>query len=350
MAEVFLDAFIDSLKLFAAVLVITFVIALIEPKLSEKVRLKGSLAPLIGVSVSLIPQCGFSVVATDLYHKRHISLGTLIGVYLATSDEAFFVFISYPQKALDLLPIILCKFILGLIFGYLIDLIFKKNVHSVKHHLEHCEDEYKIRLMECESAELVDKCNHGAKNDCDCEQCAASDCPHPHEHCSPTCCAHESVGKGILYDFKQQSDVKSKKKAKIDRFLIAPTLHSFEIFLYVFVINILFGVILYYIGEEKIVAFLTANKYVAPLFAVIVGAIPNCASSIILSELYIFGGLGFGAILGGLSMNAGVAFIYLFKNTKMTKQNILVFLLMFLISVFVGYIASLACSFAPLDL
>ncbi|HBW05455.1 MAG TPA: hypothetical protein DEF02_02540, partial [Clostridiales bacterium] len=97
MKEVIIDALLDSLKIFAVVVVFQYIIALIEPKLSEKISLKGKLAPLIGVSISLLPQCGFSVVATDLYQKRHITVGTLIGVYLATSDEALPIFLGTPD-------------------------------------------------------------------------------------------------------------------------------------------------------------------------------------------------------------------------------------------------------------
>lgn len=348
MSEALLDALLDSLKLLAVVFIFTLAIALIEPKLSDKIRLKGKVAPLVGVSVSLLPQCGFSVVATDLYHKRHITLGTLIGVYLATSDEALPIFLSYPEKALHFLPIILSKFILGLIFGYLIDIIFKKNTRSVEHHLDHCEDEYKIRLTDCDSAELKEKCNHAEENLCDCADCKASECPHLHTHCSDDHCVFDDGGVGILFDYKQKFDAKRKKKDDIDRFLISPLLHSLEIFVYVLIINMIFSVILYYIGEDKIIDFLTANKYLAPLFSVLVGAIPNCASSIILSKLYIMGGLGFGAILGGLSMNTGVAFIYLFKNKKHIKQGLFVLATLFLISVFIAYIASLIFNFDPL--
>lgn len=350
MADVFLEAFIDSLKLLAAVAVFTFVIALIEPKMSEKVRLKGAVAPLIGVSISMLPQCGFSVVATDLYHKRHITLGTLIGVYLATSDEALPVFLSYPEKALHILPFLLAKFLLGLIFGYLIDLIFTKGRRAVKHHLEHCEDEYKISLTEYEGTQLVEKCTHGEHFDCNCDECQNSECPHPHMHCTEENCVLTSDGKGILYEYSQKHKKASDKKQKVRRFFVKPLMHSLEVFLYVLVVNIIFGIIIYYVGEDKLIAFLSSNKYIAPLLSVVVGAIPNCASSVVISKLYILGGLGFGAALGGLCMNAGVAFIYLFKDVKRTKQNLGVFFMTFLISVFISYIASLCFNFAPLNL
>ncbi|MDE7372441.1 MAG: arsenic efflux protein, partial [Clostridia bacterium] len=174
MADVILDAFLDSLKVLAVVAVCTYIIAFIEPLLSKRIRLHGKLAPLIGVSISLLPQCGFSIVAADLYQKRHLTIGTLIGVFLATSDEALPVFLSYPNKALHVLPILLIKFLLGLIIGYSIDFIFSKSRKSVTHHVKHCNDDYRIRLMHCDSAERVEKTE--ITECCSCEECSVSEC------------------------------------------------------------------------------------------------------------------------------------------------------------------------------
>lgn len=318
MGEVFLDAFLDSLKIFAVVAVFGVIIALIEPKLSEKVKLKGKLAPLIGVSVSLLPQCGFSIVATDLYQKRHITIGTLIGVYLATSDEALPIFLGNPQKALHVLPLIALKFLLGLVFGYAIDAIFAKSRKKVEHHVAHCDAQYKIRLTDCKSAELVEKTDdQECVEHCDCDECKDSALQEE--------IAIEKENKRKNADKKP----KSEKAEKLDRYLVHPLLHSLEIFAYVFVVNVILGVVLYYVGEEKLTAFLTQNKYLAPLLSVLVGAIPNCVSSVVISELYIMGGLGFGATLGGLCMNAGLGFVYLFKDVKHTKRNFAIFFAMF---------------------
>lgn len=341
MADLFLDAFIDSLKVFAAVVVATYFIAFIEPKLSDNIRLKGKFAPLIGVSVALLPQCGFSVVATDLYQKRHITVGTLLGVYLATSDEALPVFLSYPDKALHILPIIAFKFAIGILVGYLADLVLVKNRKAVEHHVSHCDEEYKIKLMHCDSAELASR-PLPAVEECDCE-----DCKHLRHH-------HQILengdAKGILYQYSVLKKAKDKKRGDIDRFVLKPFEHSFEIFLYVLIINFIFSIVFYFVGEDRIIAFLSDNKYLAPLFSVLIGVIPNCASSIIISELYIMGGLGFGATLGGLLMNAGVAFSVLFKKTNAFKSNLLIFATMFALSLLFGYIFSFAFSFAPLNI
>ena len=380
MGEVFLDAFLDSLKILAFLLVCRFVIALIEPKMSESVKLKGKLAPLIGVSVALLPQCGFAVVATDLYKKRHITVGTLIGVYLATSDEALPIFLAYPDKALHILPILALKFVLGVIIGYSIDLICTKNRKSVLHHLEHCDDEYRIRLTDCNGAEAVENpdCHHQEKEVCNCSECASSECGNMHKDCLMQSECHgeaDAISESGHTDgapsgedvtqFKTQSDVnaeikeksltedeqkKAAKKQKIKRFLVNPLVDSLETFVYVLVINIVFGIIIYYVGEDKIIDFLMTNKYAAPVFSVLVGAIPNCASSIILSRLYIMGGLGFGATIGGLCMNAGLGFMVLLKNIKNTKSNLAIIGSMFVISIVIAYIFSAIFSFGVLPI
>lgn len=369
MLDTLLDALIDSLKILAVLVVFNIIIALIEPKVSKNVRMRGALAPLIGVSLSLLPQCGFSVVATDLYQKRHITVGTLIGVYLACSDEALPIFIGNPSSALHVLPLIALKFALGLIFGYSIDLIYSRSRKTVSHHLSHCDDAYQIRLTHCEGAELVKNeqtveqvedvkiitetpekhnhehfdpshpyCQHDVHDVCHCEECENSSCPHVHK---------DSVDKIEVEEVKSLTTLQ-----KWQKYCFKPVLHSLEIFAYVLVVNIIFGIIIYYVGEDKFVEFLSANKYIAPLFAVLVGAIPNCVSSVVLSELYIMGGLGFGATLGGLCMNAGLGFLVLFKdkNKAHIKGNLLILLTMFLISIAISYIFSLAFNFTTLNI
>lgn len=316
MGDVFLDAFIDSLKVLAVLVVVNFLIALIEPKIAGKIKFKGKVATLVGVSVGLLPQCGFSVVATDLYKKRHITVGTLLGVYLATSDEALPIFLANPDKALHILPILACKFVLGLLVGYLADLIYTKSRKEVEHHHEECEHEPEIHIGCCHHE--IEEENH--------------DDGHDHSHCEEPC------GDEIEHKIE-------KRKENLHKYLIHPLVHSLKIFAYVFVINIIFGIIIYYVGEDKLIAFLSQNKYIAPLLSVVIGAIPNCASSVVISNLYILGGLGFGATVGGLCMNAGLGFAILFKDVKHTKENFIIFLTMFLISVGVAYAISAICNF-----
>ena len=122
-------------------------------------------------------------------------------------------------------------------------------------------------------------------------------------------------------------------------------LHSIEILIYVFIVNFIFGLLIELLGEAKLIIFLQNNKYLAPLFSSIIGVIPNCASSVVLSELYIINGLSFGALLSRLLMNAGLGLVYLFKKKENLKMNINIIIIMFIISLIIGYLTCLINGF-----
>lgn len=336
MGEVFLDAFLDSLKVFAVLFAISIIFSLVENKIGKGVKLKGSIAPLVGTALGLLPQCGFSVVATDLYQKRHITVGTLLGVYLATSDEAIPIFLANPDKALHVLPILLAKFVIGVIVGYLADLICVKSRNAVKEHNLECHHTPTVHVGCC-GHEIDDDSETDAKIENEAHEAG-------NEH-SGTC--GEDLGETVKENIEKE-EKRKKVKAELKRYLIHPLVHSLKIFAYVFVINVIFGLIIYRVGEKSLVDFIAANKYVAPLLSVVVGAIPNCASSVVISNLYIMGGLGFGATVGGLCMNAGLGFAVLFKNVKMAKENAAIFFAMLFISIVVAYILSAIFGFEPL--
>ena len=321
MGHVLLHALEDSLIVLAFLVPINILIALLEPRLAGRIKLKGALAPLVGVTVGLFPQCGFSVVATDLYKKRHITIGTLLGVYLATSDEALPIFLASGEQAIDILPLLACKFLIGLIVGYTADAIFSKNKKKVAEHIAECDHEPEVHFG-C--------CGHEIEN-------GEHEDEHDHSACDTPC------GSEI-------EEKRSERKHKLKHYLLHPILHSAKIFVYILLINIVFGVLIHYIGEDRIMSFLSANKYVAPLFAVIVGAIPNCASSVVISNLYLMGGLGFGAAVGGLLMNAGLGFAVLLKDRKNLKESLAIIGAMFAVSLAFSYILSAAFGFDVLHI
>ena len=321
MGHVLLHALEDSLIVLAFLVPINILIALLEPRLAGRIKLKGALAPLVGVTVGLFPQCGFSVVATDLYKKRHITIGTLLGVYLATSDEALPIFLASGEQAIDILPLLACKFLIGLIVGYTADAIFSKNKKRVAEHIAECDHEPEVHFG-C--------CGHEIEN-------GEHEDEHDHSACDTPC--------GSEIEEKRR-----ERKHKLKHYLLHPILHSAKIFVYILLINIVFGVLIHYIGEDRIMSFLSANKYVAPLFAVIVGAIPNCASSVVISNLYLMGGLGFGAAVGGLLMNAGLGFAVLLKDRKNLKESLAIIGGMFAVSIAFSYILSAAFGFDVLHI
>lgn len=282
--EIAKDVLLNALKDSALVLLFVFLfhvlLSFIEDKLSNFLIRNKKVSSLFGSLFGLIPQCGTSVLASDLYVAKYISLGTLIAVFLSCSDEALIVLLTNPgPKTIMVLPLIASKFVIGFAIGFLVDLIYKKQ--EIVSTSEEVED------ITCSS--------------------------HHHNH----------------------------EKVKLYKHILHPLFHSLEIFAFVFVINIGLNFLIAYVEKEAFINFMMTNKYLTPLFSSFIGLIPNCVSSVLISELYMSNTLPFGALLSGLLMNAGLGMTVLLKNKNGLKKAGLIFLICFVTSIFFGYIASL---------
>lgn len=279
-SEVLLDALKDSALVLAFVFLFHVLLSFIEDKLSNFLTNHKKGAPFFGSLFGLIPQCGTSVLAADLYLAKYITLGTLTAVFLSCSDEALIVLLTHPnERTIMVLPLIASKFLIGFLIGLLVDLFYKKQ--EVINHEEELED------VTCST----------------------------HHH-------HEG-------------------SVKLHKHLLHPLFHSLEIFAFVFVINVSLGLIIKAVGEASFTAFITSNRYLSPLFTSVVGMIPNCAGSVLISELYIKNAIPFGALLAGLLMNAGIGMMVLLKSKGTFKKTSLIFGICFITSIFFGYMSSL---------
>ena len=266
MLDILLDALIDVLKLMPFLFISFLIMELIEHKLNNKKRLTeaNKYGPFIGSALGIIPQCGFSALASNLYAARVITLGTLLAVYLSTSDEMLPIMLSHQTNITIILKILLIKFLIGLFFGFIIDIFYhKKSDNEIKHL---CEEDH-----------------------CHCEE-------------------------GIV-------------KSSI--------IHTLKIALYIFIINLILNAL---IDKELISHFAINNKVLAPIITSIVGLIPNCASSVIITELYLDNIIGLGSCLAGLLSGSGVGILILFKQNKNIKENITILLILILISSICGII------------
>ncbi len=288
MLDVFIDALLDSLKVFIVALILYILISFIENKLSHILSKKNNASPLIGSALGLIPQCGIGVVAADLYDKEHISKGTLVAVFLACSDEALPILLTSPntKTLLNILLIIGIKFVIGFIVGYLTDLLFNSK-RIVSKHLEHCDHHVETDVH-------IGCCGHNIEDDHD--------------------------------------------EKPIHKHLFHPLIHSLKILLYVFIFNFIIGTIIYFVGGEDVLAtFLNSTKWAGPIMSILVGLIPNCASSVVLAEVYLGGGLTLGSVVAGLCCNAGLGLLVLFKSKKLLKEKIGILLILIVTSLIVGY-------------
>lgn len=288
--EVFLDSILDTLKVFPFILVIYILIEFLEHKTSFSSNhrlLQGKLAPLIGTVTGIIPQCGFSVMAAKLYDKKYIRTGTLIAVFLATSDEALIVLIVNPAGAAAVAPLIAVKVVVGLIAGYAINFILRNE------HLAQPEES-------------------------DREDIHAYSCGREHEG-----------------------------KSAVKVYFVEPLLHSLKVALYIFVVTLIFGYIFEY-NEAAIISSFVGGPYVEPLITAAIGLIPNCASSAVIAQTYCEGGIMFGSMVAGLCCNAGLGFVVLLKDVKKIKRNLLLIVTVYAISVLVGIAVNGICIAAGL--
>ena len=268
---------LDSIKLLPFLFIAFFIIELIEHKLSDKskkvISKSGKYGPILGSLLGLIPQCGFSVVATNLYITRILSLGTLISIYLSTSDEMLVILLSRNASISTILPLLGTKFIVGLISGFTIDFLLinkkkEKQTYSI------CEDEH-----------------------CGCEE-------------------EENLFKSSL-------------------------IHTIKTFIFIFIATFIITLVFELFGEEYLSKLLLKDTLISPFITSLIGLIPNCASSVILTELYLSNSINFASVISGLLTGSGVAILVLFKSNKNIKENLTILSLVYGIGVITGIIITL---------
>lgn len=278
------DAILDSFHILPLLFIVFFIIELIEFFYSEKINsfMKNSekSAPLIGSLAAIIPQCGFSVIASTLYIRRFITKGTLIGIYLATSDEAIPILLANPTHTHLVVPVVGLKLFIGILAGYLIDFILK--------------DKKYIPIVE----------EADSDNDL---------------HADEGCCHHS---------------VSHRRKREL---IYHPLKHTFNIFIFILLITILLNFVLAVYAEHSVLHLLLGKvKVLEPIITAFVGLIPNCAVSIALTMLLIKGSISFGAVMSGLLSNAGLGILVLCRHNENYKDTLKIISILLCISIVSG--------------
>lgn len=270
----------DSIKLLPFLWITYLIMEYMEHKTGEKaksiIKKSGKFGPFLGGILGIFPQCGFSAAAANLYAGKIITLGTLIAIFLSTSDEMLPVLISEAAPVTTILQILAIKLGIGIIAGFMID-ITKQILKKKKDTKEKIEDEI------------------------------GHICEHEHCHCE----------EGVL---------KSSMK------------HTLHIFFFILIISFLINIIIYFIGEENLSNLILNQKVIGPMIAGIVGLIPNCAGSVILTQLYLEQVISFGSMIGGLLVGSGIGILILFRINKDIKENVKILGLLYGIGVICGII------------
>ena len=284
------DAVIDSFHILPLLFIVFLIIELIEYYYSEHINsfMKKSekTAPLIGSLAAVIPQCGFSVIASTLYIRKFITKGTLIAIYLATSDEAIPILLAQPSKTYYILPIVGLKIAIAVCAGYLIDLLLKDNKY--------------IPLTEEKDTVEIENTEHEG-------------------------CCHHSISK--------------RRKREL---IYHPLKHTFNIFIFILLITIVLNFLIFLYGQYAVVHVLLGKvESLEPVITAFIGLIPNCAVSTALTMLLIKGSISFGAVMAGLLSNAGLGILILFRHSENIKDTMKIISILLVISIISGMIIQL---------
>ena len=275
MLDIIADTLLDALKLLPFLFLTYLLMEFIEHKMGERtekiIHRSGRLGPLFGSLCGCVPQCGFSAAASNFYACRVITLGTLISVYLSTSDEMLPIMISERAGAKLIFTVIGIKIIYGMLIGFIIDFVFRRK----------------------------------------------DDTPRIHELCE-----HE--------------------KCHCENNIFIPALrHTGEIILYIVIISFVLNTVIYYVGEENIKSVILNKPILGEAISGVVGLVPNCAASVIITELFLEGLLDFGSLMAGLFVGAGVGLLILFKVNRSIKENFAVLGVLYASGVLGGIIIDL---------
>ena len=265
---------LDTLKLLPFLLLTYLLMEYLEHKMSDKaaavINRAGKYGPVLGGALGIVPQCGFSAAMSNLYAGGLITRGTLLAVFLSTSDEMLPILISEQVPLPLVLKILAVKVVAAIIAGLLIDLVFKAKRHTDIHDL--CEDE-----------------------NCHCEH-------------------------GIF---------------------VSALKHTGHILLFIFIVNFALTAVIEYIGEESLANFIMNKPVIGEILSGLIGLIPNCASSVAITELYLQGGMSVGAMLSGLLTGSGIGLLVLFRMNKSAKDSFKMLALLYISGVILGFLAGL---------
>lgn len=275
MLDVIIDTLWDTARLlpflFLTYLVMEYLEHRTAGKLQAAIQKGGRLGPFLGGVLGIVPQCGFSAAAANLYAGRVITLGTLIAVYLSTSDEMLPILISEADTVgiSTILKILALKAMIGIAAGFVVDLLMRPKEHGHEHIHDICE----------------------------------------HENCH--CGEDGSIWKSAV-------------------------IHTLQIGSFILIITFILNTVLFFFGEEALGKLFLNRPVVGELLAALVGLIPNCAASVVLTRLYLEGAMSFAACMSGLLTGAGVGSLILFRVNRDKKENIRILLLLYGIGVAAG--------------
>ncbi len=318
--DILLDAVLDTLYLIPFLLVTYIAMEWLEHgasrKFQEAIEKGGAVGPAIGAVLGVVPQCGFSAAASTFYAARVITLGTLIAVFLSTSDEMLPIFIAEAVPFETIAAILGVKILIGIVAGFAVDAVLRIT--------RPVRESWRIHEL-CERAGC-----HCADDDVPCIQNAAAIVAAQEG-------SAESYEGGVTvadaaHDHDHDGHAHEHGHAKWGIIVRSAVKHTVEVSCFVFLVVLAMNAVFALFGEDALATVLGANPQIAVVVSGLVGLIPNCAASVAIAQLYVDGVLGSGAMMSGLLCAAGVGLLVLFRTNASAKQNIAILAMLLAVS------------------
>ncbi len=314
--DLLIDVLVDTLKdtltlipfLFVTYVVMEAIEHSAEGKPEQIIRQAGKMGPLVGALLGALPQCGFSAMAGTLYAGRIITAGTLVAVILSTSDELIPVFLAQGAPVAQIAWIVGVKVVIGVVVGFAADAVLRA--------LHRAGDGHPHIKELCERA---------------------------HCHCGSVDNNHHSTYANVDSNDREER-VRNHIHTRGSRWkhiLRSAATHTIQVTGFIAIITFVFGILIEGAGHDAIASLLNGNPFLATLLAALIGLIPNCAASVAIAELYLEGLLATGPMLAGLLVSGGMGLLILFRTNYDMRQNVIIAVFIYTVSVVCGLIATL---------
>ena len=357
--DIVLDAGKDTLSLVPFLLVTYLVLELVEHAAGERVNAAikhaGPAGPAVGALLGVVPQCGFSAMASTLYAGRVVTLGTLVAVFLSTSDEMLPMLVAESVPMATMARILAIKAGAGLITGFVIDLAIRalrKNarVHAALRrtvlgananpahvncgHSDHTEGDIidEIALAGEGASHIHELCE---RDHCGCDD--DDDHAHSLAHGEEAERAGHAHGHNHGCGHDHSHGHSGSTAAHVLRSAVS---HTVQVSVFIFLVTLLLVALLETVGEDVLAQFLSANEALAVFASALVGLVPNCSASVVITQLYLEGVLSLGAMLAGTLISAGVGYLVLFRTNRSVRENIVILIMLYVIGVAWGLLFS----------
>ena len=307
------------------------------------VRRAGAAGPVVGALLGVVPQCGFSAMAATLYAGRVVTLGTLVAVFLSTSDEMLPMLVAERVDAGLLFRVLGLKVLAALITGVLADLAIRAVRKNARVHAFLRRTVLSVRRDGVE-ADVVDQMAEGGETAehicrlCEQDHCG---CGHDHMHARGGERGHEHgndrghehadehvAGCGHGHDHSHAGG----RFGIVGSIVMSAVSHTVQVSLFIFLVTFALVLVLETVGEDALAALISGNQLLAVFASALVGLVPNCSASVVITQLYLEGVLGFAPLMAGLLTSAGVGYLVLFRTNRHPRENAVIVVGLFLVA------------------